>query len=100
MDETALIALGILLEETAKESLEETGDMVFVEGEEIPEAEHSASGRESVPRSWGRKRADTASSTGLGGREDDLVKFRENNRRKRRRVKGPTDQSELDTVVM
>ncbi|KAI9818031.1 MAG: hypothetical protein M1827_000655 [Pycnora praestabilis] len=34
MDGTALIAVGILLEEAAKETLGETGAMVFVEGEE------------------------------------------------------------------
>jgi len=34
MDETALLALGILLEEAAEEVLGERGDMVFVEGEE------------------------------------------------------------------
>ena len=33
MDETALLAMGILLEETVKRSLGDTGDMVFVEGE-------------------------------------------------------------------
>lgn len=32
MDETALIALGILLEESAREVLGETGDLAFVEG--------------------------------------------------------------------
>lgn len=31
MDETALLALGILLEETAKEKLGETGDLAFIE---------------------------------------------------------------------
>lgn len=35
MDETALLAIGILLEEAAAESLGETGDMVFVEGENV-----------------------------------------------------------------
>ncbi|KAK2746660.1 hypothetical protein FQN57_003004 [Myotisia sp. PD_48] len=35
MDETALIALGFLLEELSTDALEETGDMVFVEGEEV-----------------------------------------------------------------
>lgn len=34
MDETALIALGILMEETAREVLGETGDLVFLEGDE------------------------------------------------------------------
>lgn len=35
MDETALIAMGILLEEMAQESLGETGDLILVEEEEI-----------------------------------------------------------------
>lgn len=34
MDETALLALGILLEESGKELLGDTGDLVFTEGEE------------------------------------------------------------------
>ena len=33
MDETALLAIAILLEESAKQSLGDTGDLVFVEGE-------------------------------------------------------------------
>ena len=37
MDETALICLGILLEEMAEHVLGETGDLAFVEGEEIDE---------------------------------------------------------------
>ncbi|KAJ9195639.1 hypothetical protein DTO164E3_6715 [Paecilomyces variotii] len=35
MDETALIAMGILLEEMAQEYLGETGDLILVEEEEI-----------------------------------------------------------------
>jgi hypothetical protein len=35
MDETALLALGILMEEASREVLGETGDLVFTEGEEI-----------------------------------------------------------------
>ncbi|KAJ9245798.1 hypothetical protein DTO271D3_1382 [Paecilomyces variotii] len=35
MDETALIAMGILLEGMAQESLGETGDLILVEEEEI-----------------------------------------------------------------
>ena len=90
MDETALIALGILLEETAKESLGETGDMVFAEGEEVSDAEGAVSGNESAavpPRV--RKRGDTRSSGGLRGREDGLVRFRQSRRSKRRRVERP-----------
>lgn len=37
LDETALIALGILLEEASLEILGGTGDLVFTEGEEIPQ---------------------------------------------------------------
>ncbi|KAF2221110.1 hypothetical protein BDZ85DRAFT_24284 [Elsinoe ampelina] len=33
MDETALLAMGILLEETMKDRIEATGDLAFVEGE-------------------------------------------------------------------
>ncbi|KAF2281008.1 uncharacterized protein EI97DRAFT_472183 [Westerdykella ornata] len=42
MDETALIALGILIEETTKEILGETGDFVFTEGMEEGEEEAEA----------------------------------------------------------
>lgn len=35
MDETALLALGILLEEAGKEALGKRGDLVFTEGEDI-----------------------------------------------------------------
>ena len=39
MEETALLAFGILLEETAEHILGETGDMILVEGEEVSEPE-------------------------------------------------------------
>jgi hypothetical protein len=35
MDETALIALGILMEEEALKTLGQTGDLVFTDGEEV-----------------------------------------------------------------
>ncbi|KAI1344893.1 hypothetical protein F5Y15DRAFT_10519 [Xylariaceae sp. FL0016] len=41
MDETALLAMGILLEEAGREVLGQTGDMVFTEGIEIDQAEGS-----------------------------------------------------------
>lgn len=63
MDETALLALGILMEEVSKEVLGETGDLVFAEGESnaqdfankrtAPDAERSAS---VVSRTRRRKR--------------------------------------------
>lgn len=53
MDETALLSLGILLEEAARESLGRKGDLVFTEGvnddniddDEVDEEDESASGR-------------------------------------------------------
>jgi len=39
MDGTALLAMGILVEELAKEALGDTGDLVLVEGEELSEDE-------------------------------------------------------------
>lgn len=44
MDETALIAFGILMEETAKEVLGETGDLVFTEGADEGSDGHSGGG--------------------------------------------------------
>ncbi|PGH27025.1 hypothetical protein AJ80_01210 [Polytolypa hystricis UAMH7299] len=86
MDETALIALGILLEEAANEALGETGDMVFVEGEEISDNEGGAArSRPTAPRSWRGKRARTVSSSGLGGDEEEPVR-RLRRRKKRCRV--------------
>ena len=46
MDETALLAFGVLLEEAAREALSKRGDLVFTEGVEVDEpgpAEGSAS---------------------------------------------------------
>ncbi|KAK1963945.1 membrane protein [Colletotrichum sublineola] len=43
MDESALLAFGILLEEAGKEVLGSKGDMVFTEGLEIPAKAHSNS---------------------------------------------------------
>ncbi|OAX83185.1 hypothetical protein ACJ72_02459 [Emergomyces africanus] len=67
MDETALIALGILLEEAANESLGETGDMVFVEGEEITDPDQRFTRSTSTNR--GRKRVSAGSSSAISGEE-------------------------------
>lgn len=36
MDETALMAFGILMEEATRDILGQTGDLVFTEGEDVP----------------------------------------------------------------
>lgn len=46
LDETALLGLGILLEEMAEHVLGETGDLAFVEGEEVEEQDRDRSGEE------------------------------------------------------
>jgi hypothetical protein len=47
MDETALLAMGILIEEMVKEELGETGDLALTEGQELPEEEDDKTGLES-----------------------------------------------------
>ncbi|KAJ5163235.1 uncharacterized protein N7500_005065 [Penicillium coprophilum] len=63
MDETALLAMGILIEEMVKEELGETGDLALVEGQELSEEEDDKTGLESdtttrsTARAARRKRA-------------------------------------------
>ncbi|KAE8134759.1 hypothetical protein BDV38DRAFT_154581 [Aspergillus pseudotamarii] len=70
MDETALIAMGILMEEMAKESLGQTGDLVLVEGEEIQSEEDQSQSQ--TARRVGRKRANTGRSSILASSGDEL----------------------------
>ncbi|PLB54784.1 hypothetical protein P170DRAFT_421436 [Aspergillus steynii IBT 23096] len=98
MDETALIAMGILMEEMARESLGETGDMVLVEGEEITDDEK---GRLSKikPQPVGRKRANTQSSIlpSSGDDTENVVKRKPSKKRKlARRVWKMDGDIELD----
>ncbi|OJD13272.1 hypothetical protein AJ78_06251 [Emergomyces pasteurianus Ep9510] len=80
MDETALIALGILLEEAANESLGETGDMVFVEGEETTEFAGHLS--RSPSTSGGRKRTSAGSSSAIS--REELTEPRKNRTKRSR----------------
>jgi hypothetical protein len=89
MDETALLAMGILLEEAAKESLGETGDMVFVEGEEETPVAETAGSR-------GRRASEAV--PGVFGLDEELVGYRRNSKRKRRRrIKESTAATDMDT---
>lgn len=85
MDETALIAMGVLLEEMAREALGKTGDLVLVEGEEILDEDDGWRSR----RSRSRKRESTVASSG-----DDLESVV---RRKRRRMASRSVPSGADT---
>lgn len=50
LDETALIALGILIEEATRHSLGQTGDLVFTEGQEVDASSMIPSGRHARTR--------------------------------------------------
>ncbi|EEP77381.1 conserved hypothetical protein [Uncinocarpus reesii 1704] len=99
MDETALIALGILLEETAVEALGTTGDMVFVEGAEIGDDEETgyesgatvASARRSVSTAREFPGAIRARTVGVGRNDDDLTRVWST--RKKRRLTGLAKRS-------
>ncbi|MCJ1305536.1 hypothetical protein MMC08_008350 [Hypocenomyce scalaris] len=60
MDETALLAIAILLEESAKQSLGDTGDLVFVEGEN--DTLETDTGNMDGPFSDARRRVRSSSS--------------------------------------
>ena len=102
MDETALIAMGILVEEMAKEALGETGDLVLVEGEEVAN-EKDETGAEtdttntsqSRERTRRRKRART-SANNLASSQENIKGVRQKfKRRKLKRAASDAD-TELD----
>ncbi|KAL4873100.1 hypothetical protein BDV12DRAFT_116760 [Aspergillus spectabilis] len=81
MNGNSLIFMGILLEELAKESLGDTGDLVLVEGETIPTDDESTLGRR-----IGRKRANSGASSvyASSGEDFDSVVRRKKRSKKRR----------------
>ncbi|EFE42269.1 conserved hypothetical protein [Trichophyton verrucosum HKI 0517] len=89
MDETALIALGFLLEETAVEALEETGDMALVEGavpsdpEWVAEAPVVRSRETSVSAFSTRSRIDGYSCGGFDDVATTLSRQRKSKKRRR-----------------
>ena len=92
MDETALLGLGILLEEMAEHVLGETGDLAFVEGEEVEEeiradrGIHNVKGKERELQ----ERPTTASGPTTTTEEDDVEPRRTP---KRRKIKHTKDDS-------
>jgi hypothetical protein len=84
MNGSSLIFMGILLEELAKDSLGDTGDLVLVEGETIPTDDESTS---RLGRRIGRKRANSgASSIYVSSGEDLDSVVRRKKRSKKRRL--------------
>lgn len=97
MDETALIAMGVLVEELAKEVLGETGDLVLVEGQELSDDEDSRPGSESdsVPRpvakSLRRKRSNTTANPARAGSQHITGVRKKHKRRRLSRAASTTD---------
>jgi hypothetical protein len=90
MDETALIAMGILLEELANHSLGETGDLVLVERDDEDESdlESVASGLSTGSRV--RKRSNSVRSVGASGissAEDSAASSRRKAKRNKKRAR-------------
>ncbi|CAI7667954.1 unnamed protein product [Penicillium viridicatum] len=91
MDETALLALGILIEEMAKEELGETGDLALVEGQELSEAEDDKTGLESDTTTKSTARAARRKRT------NSIVRQRSKRRKLARSVSVTTDfDTEID----
>lgn len=57
MDETALLAFGILLEEASREALGRRGDLVFTEGVEVGEGGERSGGEAEEAEVFGFKDA-------------------------------------------
>ncbi|KAJ5175064.1 uncharacterized protein N7482_000941 [Penicillium canariense] len=102
MDETALIAMGILVEEMAKEALGETGDLVLVEGEELTDDEQAgvesdtSAGSQSRERTRRRKRSHTGTNSMVSS-QDNLKGVRR--KFKRRKLKGGASTTDADTEL-
>ncbi|CAI7631455.1 hypothetical protein PCG10_008985 [Penicillium crustosum] len=91
MDETALLALGILIEEMAKEELGETGDLALVEGQELSEEEDDRTGLESDTTTKSAARAARRK------RANSIVRQRSKRRKLARSVSVTTDfDTEID----
>ena len=81
LDETALLSLGILLEEMAEHVLGDTGDLAFVEGEEIEDAAH---GPAKGPQTMHAESSKSASKTTTSAETSDSEVKQRHKRRKTR----------------
>ncbi len=73
LDETALLAVGILMEEMAREALGETGDLAFVEGEDdgVERAEEGVISEGVTSSEEERPESQATVSEGATSREDE-----------------------------
>ena len=91
LDETALLGLGILLEEMAEHVLGDTGDLAFVEGEDISYAAHGPIKGSQTRNAEESQSSKTASvRTTSAGTSDSDVK----QKRKRRKIRHTPNDGE------
>ena len=94
MDETALIAAGILLEEMARESLGDTGDLVLVEGEEISDGERQIDTAPSANLSRQRANPGTRNTFLSSGEELPIVR-----KKRKKQKKSVTSNTDVDPEI-
>ncbi|KAF7713264.1 Uncharacterized protein PECH_004542 [Penicillium ucsense] len=103
MDETALIALGILVEEMAKEALGETGDLVLVEGEELTDDLHGMATQRDVasaPRSRDSSQRRKRSHNSAVDVDQVQEKSKDTGRKKKRRkIRSKSTNADADTEL-
>ena len=88
LDETALLSLGILLEEMAEHVLGDTGDLAFVEGEDIDKAAHGPAKGTQTMNAEVTKSSKTA-STAPASAETSNSEVKQ--RHKRRKIRHTSD---------
>ncbi|KAL4817436.1 hypothetical protein BDW67DRAFT_159490 [Aspergillus spinulosporus] len=94
MNGRSLLFMGVLLEELAKESLGDTGDLALVEGDDMPTDDESVSKFGKRKR---RKRASSFSSMHASSGEDLDSVVKRKKRYKKRRLARRTSATDIDT---
>ncbi|KAL4886916.1 hypothetical protein BJY04DRAFT_43602 [Aspergillus karnatakaensis] len=94
MDGSALLFMGILMEEMAKESLGDTGDLVLVEGEPISSDDEPTS---RLGRKMRRKRANSGASSVYASSGEDLDSVVRRKRRSKKRRLAHWTSTDMDT---
>ncbi|KAL5001788.1 hypothetical protein BDV10DRAFT_181953 [Aspergillus recurvatus] len=96
MNGESLLFMGVLLEELAKESLGDTGDLALVEGDNMPTDDEST---RRFRKRKGRKRANSLSSMYASSGEDLDSVVKRKKRHKKRRLTRRASTTDIDTEV-
>ncbi|KAL6234513.1 hypothetical protein BDW75DRAFT_162353 [Aspergillus navahoensis] len=96
MNGRSLLFMGVLLEELAKESLGDTGDLALVEGDNMPTDDESTTRSR---KRKGRKRAGSLSNMYASSGEDLDSVVKRKKRYKKRRLTRRASTTDIDTEV-